>query len=149
MALLQFFWKYFQVFKFFLYNHYIFLSWNQFLAKWGFGTENGLLKRFWDFLRSFKTLSWFLICEQKVYSRARYTTLRENILKEIAKVLEKHLKRCLEIVIVWPSIIGGEAAREMRFNMSWQCKKRSFQKSLIKCQKRRRTAITIHCCLLC
>ena len=28
-----------------------------------------------------------------------------------------------EIVQVWPSIIGDEAAREMRFKMSWRCGK--------------------------
>ena len=44
-------------------------------------------------------------------------------MKEIAEVWQKHLKQCLEIVIVWPSIIGDEAAREMRFKMSWHCRK--------------------------
>ena len=97
-----------------------------------------MLKRFWDFLRSFETLSWFLICEQKAYSRARYTTLRDNKWKKLQKFGKNTSNN------VWKLSSSDLPLLEMKQPVKWGLKwadiaERSFEENFIKCQNRRGT----------
>ena len=95
-----------------------------------------MLKRLWDFLRSFETLSWFLICEQKVYSRARYTTLRDNKWKKLQKFGKNTSNN------VWKLSSSDLPLLETKQPVKWGLKwadsaERSFEENFIKCQNRR------------